>query len=480
MGSEMSPRPFHVLFFPMMAHGHLIPMTEVAKLFALRQGVHVSIATTPLNATRIQSTIDRAAYITIHLLQFPCSEAGLPDGCESLDLAVSHGMTMAFTKALALLHHPFEQLVECHRPDCLVSDMFFPWTVEVAAKFGIPRLAFHGTGFFAVCAGNSVERYSPHESVATDTEPFLVPKLPHPIEMTRSQLPDFLKTRTPLTEMMERFQESINQSYGVVMNSFYELEPDYVKHYREEVIGSNRAWHIGPVSLCNKDEKDMAERGNKAAIDPNQCLDWLCSRDPATVVYVSFGSLSHRGRAQLMEIALALEASGRPFIWSLRNAEWLPIGFEERTKERGLIIKGWAPQLMILNHPAVGGLLTHCGWNSVLEGVTAGVPMVTWPLFAEQFYNEKLITCVVRIGVGVGSQVWSTSEEEESVPVIKREDIERAVAQLMDGGDEADERRRRVRELGEMAKKAVEKGGSSYMDLDRLIEELRMYSRQTK
>ncbi|KAJ8632028.1 hypothetical protein MRB53_025364 [Persea americana] len=420
MGSEMSPRPFHVLFFPMMAHGHLIPMTEVAKLFALRQGVHVSIATTPLNATRIQSTIDRAAYITIHLLQFPCSEAGLPDGCESLDLAVSHGMTMAFTKALALLHHPFEQLVECHRPDCLVSYMFFPWTVEVAAKFGIPRLAFHGTGFFAVCAGNSIERYSPHESVATDTEPFLVPKVPHPIEMTRSQLPDFLKTRTPLTEMMERFQESINQSYGVVMNSFYELEPDYVKHYREEVIGSNRAWHIGPVSLCNKDEKDMAERGNKAAIDPNQCLDWLGSRDPATVVYVSFGSLSHRGRAQLMEIALALEASGRPFIW---------------------------PECQICGK--IGHTAIRCWYR--------------WD-FSYQAQDD------------LPQALTATSLTDLQDPNIYAD----TVAQLMDGGDEADERRRRVRELGEMAKKAVEKGGSSYMDLDRLIEELRMYSRQTK
>ncbi|RWR87360.1 flavonoid 7-O-glucosyltransferase [Cinnamomum micranthum f. kanehirae] len=481
MASEMSPRPFHVLFFPMMAQGHLIPMTDIAKLFALRQGVHVSIATTPLNATRIQSTIDRAAYITIHLLQFPCSEASLPDGCESLDLAVSQGMGMAFTEALALLHHPFEQLVEGHRPDCIVSDMLFPWTVEVAAKFNIPRLVFHGTGFFAICAGNSIERYSPHESVATDTEPFLLPKLPHPIEMTRSQVPDFLKTRTPFTELMERVQESINQSYGVVMNSFYELEPDYVKHYREEVRGSIKAWHIGPVSLCNKDQIDMAERGKKAFIDPTQCMDWLGLRDPGTVVYVSFGSLSQMGGAQLMEIALALEASGRPFIWSLRiNAEWLPDGFEERTKERGLIIKGWAPQLMILNHPAVGGFVTHCGWNSILEGVTAGVPMVTWPLFAEQFYNEKLITCVVRIGVGVGSQVWSTSVEDESRPVIKREEIVRAVAQLMDGGDEADERRRRARELGETAKKAVEKGGSSYMDLDRLMEELKLYGHQTK
>ncbi|KAJ8632031.1 hypothetical protein MRB53_025367 [Persea americana] len=123
--------------------------------------------------------------------------------------------------------------------------------------------------------------------------------------MTRSQLPDSVKTRTPFTEVMERIKEADSRSYGVVMNTFYELEPDYVKHYREEVRGSNRAWHIGPVSLCNKNEKDMAERGNKAFIDPNQCLDWLGSREPGSVIYVCLGNLFPVGGAQLMEIAMA-------------------------------------------------------------------------------------------------------------------------------------------------------------------------------
>ncbi|KAJ8632022.1 hypothetical protein MRB53_025358 [Persea americana] len=441
---DSKTRPLHVLFFPLMSQGHLIPMIDVAKLFALRAGVHVSIVTTPLNAAQIQSTIDRTTRfsghhpITIHLLQFPSIEAGLPIGVENFDSFTREQTGIAFTKALPLLHHPFEQLVEQHCPDCIISDMFFPWTVDVAAKFNVPRLVFHGTSFFAVCVGDSIERYKPHEGVATETEPFLVPKLPHPIETTRSQLPDFLKTRTPFTEMMERVQESINQSYGVVMNSFYELEPDYVKHYREEVRGSIKAWHIGPVSLCNKDQIDMAERGKKAFIDPTQCTDWLGSREPGSVLYVCFGSLCQLSGAQLMEIAVALEASGRPFIWVVKNTdrmeeEWTPDGFEERMKGKGLIIREWAPQ----------------------------------------FFNEKLVTRVLGIGVDLGAHVWAESKEKEKKHVMGSEEIERAVAQLMGGGDEADERRRRARELGEMAKKAVEKGGSSCMDFDRLIEELK-------
>ncbi|KAJ8632023.1 hypothetical protein MRB53_025359 [Persea americana] len=489
MGSETSS--LHVLFFPLMAPGHLIPMTDIAKLFSLRQGVHVSIVTTPLNSTRIQSTIDRTTHhsghhnITIHLLHLPFSEAGLPEGCENLDSVTSPEMTLAFLKAVNLLLHPFEQLVERLHPDCIVSDMFLPWTIDVTEKFNIPRLVFHGTSYFALCVSNSIQRYAPHESVSTETEPFLVPKLPHPIEITKSQMPDFLKSQTPFKETMQKVKEADSRSYGVVMNSFYELEPDYEKHYREEVIGSDRAWHIGPVSLCNRDQIDMAERGKKAFIDANQCLDWLSSRQPGSVLYFCFGSTCDLIGAQLMEIAVALEASGHPFIWVVRNTdrmgseeEWMPDGFEERMKGKGLIIRGWAPQVVILNHPAVGGFVTHCGWNSVLEGVSAGVPMVTWPMFAEQFYNEKLITRVLRTGVEVGTKVWARSKETR--PMMKREVIERAVAQLMGGGDDADERRRRARELGEKAKKAVENGGSSYMDLDRLIEDLKLYSHQGK
>ncbi|XVF45100.1 hypothetical protein PTKIN_Ptkin02bG0178800 [Pterospermum kingtungense] len=113
--------------------------------------------------------------------------------------------------------------------------------------------------------------------------------------------------------------------------------------------------------------------------------------------------------AQLIEIALGLEASGQHFIWVVRkqnnnngNDDCLPEGFEERVEGHGLIIRGWAPQMLILDHEAVGGFVTHCGWNSILEGITAGVPMVTWPLSAEQFLNEKLVTNVLKIGIVVG------------------------------------------------------------------------------
>lgn len=145
--------------------------------------------------------------------------------------------------------------------------------------------------------------------------------------------------------------------------------------------------------------------------------------------------------------------------------------FEERVQGRGLVVRGWAPQVLILSHPAIGGFLTHCGWNSTLEGVSAGVPMICWPMFAEQFYNEKLIVQVLRIGVRVGVEVCVNWGDEEKLGVmVKREDIEKAVKKLMDEGDgEGEERRERARQVGKMAKRAVE-GGSSYLNMTLLIQ----------
>ena len=134
------------------------------------------------------------------------------------------------------------------------------------------------------------------------------------------------------------------------------------------------------------------------------------------------------------------------------------------------MIRGWAPQLLILSHPAIGGFLTHCGWNSTLEGICAGLPMITWPLFAEQFYNEKLMVQVLKIGVSLGVEFVVSWAGEKFGVVLKREEFKRAINQLMEEGEAAQERRKRARELGEMAKTAIE--GSSYLNMKLLIQDV--------
>nr|UHB15575.1 UDP-glycosyltransferase [Paris polyphylla] len=175
--------------------------------------------------------------------------------------------------------------------------------------------------------------------------------------------------------MMRQLKETVEQSYGVLVNSFYELEPEYVRHCRE-VVGW-RAWHVGPVSLCNVEEADKVGRGgDKNKISSESCLEWLDGKEPGSVLYVCFGSEGEFTAAQLDELAVGLEASGCPFMWVVRS-EVLPAGFEEKVEGRGMVARGWAPQISILSHRATGGFLTHCGWNSSMEGLVAGLPMAT-------------------------------------------------------------------------------------------------------
>ena len=174
-----------------------------------------------------------------------------------------------------------------------------------------------------------------------------------------------------------------------------------------------------------------------------------------------------------------LEDSGRPFLWVVKEAEvaapemreWLA-ALEARTAGRGLVVRGWVPQLAVLSHRAVGGFVTHCGWNSLLESIAHGVPVATWPHFADQFLNERLVVDVLGVGVPIGVTAPVMIFDDESVPV-GREDVVRAVSALMGGGEEADERRRKAREYGEKAHRAMEKGGSSYENLTQLIESFR-------
>ncbi|XP_050209309.1 scopoletin glucosyltransferase-like isoform X2 [Mercurialis annua] len=334
----------HVAFFPYMAHGHIIPTMNMAKLFA-RHGVKSTIITTPFNASTISESIETETNlgfnIGIQLMNFPSAEAELPEGCEIASSINSQEMAIKFAKAMSLLQQPLARILNEIRPDCLVADMMFPWATEVALEFGIPSM----------------------------------------------------------------FKFSDSQLLELAMAI--------------EACGQNFIW------VVNKKEENNEELVPAAAADSE--------------------------------------------IFNYNVSSWLPEGFEKRTKEKGLIIRRWASQVTILAHQAIGVFMTHCGWNSTLEGVCAGVPMVTWPLHAEQFFNEKLVTDVLRIGIGVGSQEWSRYEKKI---IINKNDIEKAVCKLMIG-EEGEEMRNRAKKLKEMARNAVEEGGSSKNDLIGLLKELK-------
>jgi UDP:flavonoid glycosyltransferase YjiC (YdhE family) len=272
------------------------------------------------------------------------------------------------------------------------------------------------------------------------------------------------------------------KSHGFIINSFVELDGEEYVEYYEKIIG-HKAWHLGPASLVRKTTQEKSERGEKSTTSVQKYLTWLNSKRDNSVLYISFGSICYFPDKQLFEIASAIEASGYDFIWVVpekkgkeseskeEKEKWLPKGFEERNK--GLIVRGWAPQVLILGHPALGAFLTHCGWNSVVEAVSAGVPMITWPVHSDQFYNEKLITEVRGIGVEVGVDEWITAAFRDMKKLVKRDHIEKALRRLMDGGDEAVQIRQRAQKFAKIARNVVQEGGSSHENLVTLIDELK-------
>nr|BBN60800.1 UDP-glycosyltransferase 73P13 [Glycyrrhiza uralensis] len=484
MAMEKQSDKLKSVFLPFLSTSHIIPLVDMARLFALH-GVDVTIVTTKHNSTIFQNSIDldstRGRPIRTHIVEFPASKVGLPVGVESFNVNTPREMTPKIYMGLAILQPQIERLFEDLHADFIVTDMFYPWSVDVAAKLGIPRIMFHGASYLARSAAHSVEQYAPHLKVESDTDTFVIPDLPDRLEMSRLQLPDWLRSPNQYTELMKVIKESEKRSYGSLFNSFYELESDYYDHYKR-VIGT-KSWGIGPVSLwANQDASDKAARGyakgeKEGKEEEEGWLKWLNSKPDGSVLYVSFGSMNKFPYSQLVEIAHALEDSGHCFIWVVRKNDGeggvFLEEFEKRVREseRGYLIWGWAPQLLILENPAIGGLVSHCGWNTVVESVNAGLPMVTWPLFAEHFFNEKLVVDVLGIGVPVGAKEWRNWNEFGS-EVVKREEIRKAIALLMGGGEEDAAMRGRAKALSGAAKRAIQPGGSSYNNMVELIQEL--------
>ncbi|KAJ4794720.1 Glycosyltransferase [Rhynchospora pubera] len=354
----------------------------------------------------------------------------------------------------------------------MITDMCNAWTAPVARKFGIPRVIFQGPSCFYISTDYNLVQHKVYDKVINENEYVTVPDFPIKLQVTKAQTPGFLNN-PGFEDFRKKCLEEEMTANGMVINSFLELERPFIENYKR--LMGKKVWTVGPFCLYNKDDEMKMGRGNKEAVDKSHSvLKWLDGRNAASVLYINFGSIAVTRPHQLMEIGSGLEASNRPFIWVMKKKEitpvvekWLADGFEERTKDRGLIIVGWAPQMVILSHPAVGGFMTHCGWNSLLEAITMGVPTITWPRFADQFVNENLVVDVLGIGVSLGEKEPNIGIDD--VIRVKSDDIRKAVDALMDGGIEADERRQRSKDFSEKAKKAVEEGGSSYVNLTDFI-----------
>lgn len=271
------------------------------------------------------------------------------------------------------------------------------------------------------------------------------------------------------------------RSAGIIVNTFEALEPRAVETILDGLCvldgPTPPIFCIGP--LIAVDDRSGGGGGGGSGIP--ECLTWLESQPKRSVLFLCFGSLGLFSEEQLKEIAVGLERSGQRFLWVVRSPpskdpsrrflappepdlnSLLPDGFLDRTKERGLVVKSWAPQVAVLNHASVGGFVTHCGWNSVLEAVCAGVPMVAWPLYAEQRFNRVVLVEEMKLA-------FPMEESEEGF--VTATEVEKRVRELMES-EEGNTLRLRIMAMKEAAETAMSDGGSSRTALTKLVKSWR-------
>ena len=274
------------------------------------------------------------------------------------------------------------------------------------------------------------------------------------------------------------------RSAGIIVNTFEALEPRAVKTILDGLCvldgPTSPIFCIGP--LIAADDRSGGGGGGGGGSGIPECLTWLESQPKRSVLFLCFGSLGLFSEEQLKEIAVGLERSGQRFLWVVRSPpskdpsrrflappepdlnSLLPDGFLDRTKERGLMVKSWAPQVAVLNHASVGGFVTHCGWNSVLEAVCAGVPMVAWPLYAEQRFNRVVLVEEMKLA-------FPMEESEEGF--VTATEVEKRVRELMESEEGRNTLRLRIMAMKEAAETAMSDGGSSRTALTKLVKSWR-------
>jgi len=486
MASPVQSRKLRILLMPFFATSHIGPFTNLAvHLAAARPDiVEATVAVSTANAAVVRSALarqqspGRATAVRVATYPFPVVD-GLPPGVENLSTvkAADAWRIDAATFDEALMRPGQEGLIREHSPDAIITDGHFFWNADVAADLGVPCVAFQVIGTFATTAFTHLIRdVDIHGTAGAGVVALPRAEGGGHILIPHTELPEFVRSKKIMDgPVLDRMTASVKRCAGRAVNTFFDLEQGYCEIFTSS-IKTKPSYFVGPLSLPPAAAAPAPTTGDSAGAGHSPpCIEWLDRMPSRSVVFLCFGSLTHVSDAQLVELALGLEASGKPFLWVIRdNDTWSPPdGWMDRVGARAMVVKGWAPQTRILEHQAVGVFVTHCGWNSVMETVTAGVPALTWPMVFEQFIIERLLTEVLEIGERLfpeGAGVRSTRYEEHDL--VPAEVVARAVTKFMEPGGRGDAARRRVKELSARARAAVAEGGTSHRDLQRLIDDL--------
>ncbi|XP_068666906.1 mogroside IE synthase-like [Aristolochia californica] len=442
-------RGAHVLVLPYPAQGHINPMLQFAKRL-YHKGLRVSLVATVFLARSMEA---ETGYISLEFISDGCDEGGYKQA-GSIEAHLERFKKIGSQSLRDLI----QKLGNSGRPvDCLVYDSCLPWALDVAKQAGI-----QGGSFFTLsCAVEAIyyNVYTGRLSVPVPVEIVSLPGLP---ELLLSELPSYVSNpdyRPALLEFAKEQFINIQKADWVFCCTADQLEREEVKSLKSNMPLKS----IGPMIpswYVDQRVEDDQDYGVSLWKKNGACKEWLDSKDDGSVVYVSFGSIVSLGPLKMEETAGVLKESSHYFLWVVRESEEsnLPEKFAEESKEKGIVVR-WCSQLEVLSHRAVGCFVTHCGWNSTLEALTLGVPMVACPQGCDQPTNAKYIEEVWRVGV-------RAKIDDEGI--IRREELKKCIKEIMEG-ERGVEIKRNALKWRKLAKEALEEGGSSDQNIEEFV-----------
>lgn len=356
-------------------------------------------------------------------------------------------------------------------PTAIVADQFQWWSKDFADELGIPWFTYFSCSPMFLLNVVEIPRL-----VKAGIHPWHSPNLNDRLEPDYPGFPhirirDLVEETFNFDKFYANILERSKGASGILLNASEEMDcPAGTVDATRKLLPSTRILTIGPSLQF----PGFGKIYSAVTSSSSNCVRWLDSQPAKSVLYIAFGSLGAISKNSTMALAAGLEAAGVRFLWALRvkdttdPSQWLPEGFVERNKGRGFVETAWAPQATILAHPATGGFLSHGGWNSTLESFCAGVPLICWPLSAEQYMNARFVSDIAKVGIAI---CYAKEEEQDSFENITSQTVATAVKQLM-VEEKGDELRRNAEAVQKSLFAAVAEGGSSYRNLNTLIDEL--------
>uniref|UniRef100_A0A251T1U6 Putative UDP-glucuronosyl/UDP-glucosyltransferase n=1 Tax=Helianthus annuus TaxID=4232 RepID=A0A251T1U6_HELAN len=436
-----TPPPPHVLIFPFPAQGHVNAMLKLTELL-LPAGLNITF----LISAKDHRSLSGYANIHTRLNSFPGFQFHVIQGLYEGPLDSAEKLTIMFDcmseKTTLLLR---KLILDSPVTTCVIADGIMDFVLDAVEGTGVPVFSFRtisGCAFWAYFSIPDLINSGELPFQGTNMDELIVNVKGMEGFLRRRDLPSFCRS-------------------GLSNRTLQQVSRRIVSHIQKHC---SNIYTIGPLHAHLKSRSlNKSISSNSLFEEDKTCIGWLDQQPPKSVLYVSFGSIATLTRDQLMEFWYGLVNSKKRFLWVIRkdlvskDDDKLPSELENGTKERGYLV-GWAPQEDVLAHPALGAFLTHNGWNSTLESIVAGIPMVSWPFFADQQINSRFVEAVWKLGIDMKDTCDRTT-------------VERIVNEVMEV--RKDEFTESAKRMAKLAMESVSEGGTSYSNLDRLIQDIK-------